>query len=95
MDCYVLDMAEITVEPIGNDAYRVTVEQAGSTSTHEVTVSGDEAAKRPGVATEELIGASFRFLLDREPREAILRRFDLGVISRYFPEYEARFGEYL
>lgn len=88
-------MAEITVEAIGNEVYRVTVEQAGSTSTHEVTVSGDEAAKRPGVATEELIEASFRFLLDREPQEAILRRFELGVISRYFPEYEARLGEYL
>jgi hypothetical protein len=88
-------MAEITVEPIGNEVYRVTVEQAGSTSTHEVTVSRDEAAKHPGVATEEFIEASFRFLLDREPREAILRRFELAVISRYFPEYESRLGEYL
>lgn len=88
-------MAEITVEPLGNEVYRVTVEQAGSTSTHEVILSGDEAPGRPGVATEELIEASFRFLLDREPQEAILRRFELGVISRYFPDYESRLGEYL
>jgi len=27
-------------------------------------------------------------LLEREPREAILRSFDLPAISRYFPEYQ-------
>jgi hypothetical protein len=31
---------------------------------------------------------SFLFLLEREPKESILRSFDLTVISRYFPEYE-------
>jgi hypothetical protein len=31
---------------------------------------------------------SFEFLLEREPKESILARFDLSVISRYFPEYE-------
>ncbi|MGH8945395.1 MAG: hypothetical protein ACRDVL_04540 [Acidimicrobiia bacterium] len=88
-------MAEITVEPIGDGVYRVIVEKAGSISTHEVTVSQDKAAIQAGVPTEELIEASFLFLLDREPQEAILRRFDLGVIPRYFPEYESRLGEYL
>ena len=33
--------------------------------------------------------AAFDFLLTREPRESILRRFDLPVIGRYFPEWEA------
>jgi hypothetical protein len=28
------------------------------------------------------------FLLDREPKESILGRFDAAVISRYFPEFE-------
>jgi hypothetical protein len=27
-------------------------------------------------------------LLEREPKESILTRFDLSVIGRYFPEYE-------
>jgi hypothetical protein len=31
---------------------------------------------------------SFDFLLAREPAEAILRRFDLMVIARYFPDFE-------
>ena len=37
---------------------------------------------------EELVTESFRFLLEREPKESILRSFDIMVIGRYFPEYE-------
>ena len=37
---------------------------------------------------EELVRKSFEFLLERESKEAILRKFDLKVISQYFPEYE-------
>ena len=36
---------------------------------------------------ERCLEAAFRFLLDREPKESILRRFDVTVISRYFPEF--------
>ena len=31
-------------------------------------------------------------LLEREPKEAILRKFELPVIERYFPEYVGRIG---
>ena len=37
---------------------------------------------------ERCVEVAFRFLLDREPKESILARFDLSVITRYFPEYE-------
>ena len=37
---------------------------------------------------EELVQRSFEFLLEREPNTSILRRFDLPVIGKYFPEYE-------
>lgn len=36
----------------------------------------------------ELVKRSFDFLLRREPKESILREFNLREISRYFPEYE-------
>ena len=36
------------------------------------------------------MAASFAFLLEREPRESILRQFELPVIERYFPGYEAQ-----
>jgi hypothetical protein len=58
---------------------------------HEVLVGQDDLARlAPGhYDPEELVAASFAFLLEREPREAILRRFELPVIERYFPGYEA------
>jgi hypothetical protein len=37
---------------------------------------------------ERLVRVSFVFLLEREPPSAILRRFSLSDISRYFPEYD-------
>ena len=58
---------------------------------HTVLVTQDDLARlAPGhYDPEELISASFAFLLEREPREAILRQFELPVIERYFPGYEA------
>jgi hypothetical protein len=38
------------------------------------------------------VEASFWFLLEREPKESILRRFDLAVIEQYFPDYAAAIG---
>jgi len=35
-----------------------------------------------------LVKKSFEFLLEREPKESILRTFNIKVISKYFPEYE-------
>jgi hypothetical protein len=33
-------------------------------------------------------GATFAFLLEREPKESILSSFDVSVIGRYFPGFE-------
>ncbi len=89
-------MTEITVEPGGDDSFRVTVTETGSSTTHEVKVSPSDVERWGGEGSaEELIEASFRFLLEREPKESILGAFDLSVISRYFPEYPARIADYL
>lgn len=40
-----------------------------------------------GASPEDLVLESFRFLIEREPREAIMRSFELPVISRYFADY--------
>jgi len=58
---------------------------------HTVTVSQDDLARlaQGHYDPERLVTASFEFLLAREPRESILRTFDLPVIERYFPGYEA------
>ena len=48
-----------------------------------------------GVPDDDLVRASFLFLLEREPASSILRRFRLDVIERYFPEYRTEIGRYL
>lgn len=72
------------------DTYVVRVVEGGSETNHRVTVSEEDLARLGAGydSAEELIRASFHFLLDREPKESILSSFDLSVISRYFPEYE-------
>lgn len=64
------------------------VSLAGGDAAHEVTVDRatlDDLA--PGATPETLVEASFRFLLEREPPESILRRFELPIIARYFADY--------
>jgi hypothetical protein len=79
---------KITVTAAGESTYRVTVSDAGSSTQHEVTASAADIQRyAPGVPAERLIEASFQFLLEREPAESILSRFELPIIERYFPEY--------
>ena len=78
----------ISVAPAGDSRYRVTVEEGVTRTTHEVTVtSADVARYAPGASVEQLLRASFEFLLAREPKESILSRFSLPTIERYFPDY--------
>ena len=89
-------MADITVTEVEPRAYEVVVDEGSSTSNHRVTVGSEDLEGLPtDVPTAELVEASFRFLLDREPKESILREFELGVISRYFPEYREKIDSYL
>lgn len=71
----------------------VTVHDDGE-SHHRVRVTGKDLARlAPGASDPvELVQASFEFLLEREPKESILREFDLSVIGTFFPEYEGEIG---
>jgi len=76
--------------------FEVTVTENGGQSRHQVTLSAEQLQQLcPGKSAEECLEASFRFLLDREPKEAILGKFDINVISRYFPEFGKKLPEYL
>ena len=57
---------------------------------HAVTVEREALTglAPAGTTPEELLVASFRFLLEREPRESIMRSFELPVITRFFGDYE-------
>jgi hypothetical protein len=69
----------------------VRVSDDHGTSEHDVGVGGDDLDRlAPGAEDPaDLVRRSFEFLLEREPRTSILPRFELPVIARYFPEYEA------
>lgn len=69
----------------------VAIGTDAAATRHSVTVSQQDLARlAPGhYDPHELVEASFDFLLEREPRESILRHFELPVIERYFPGYEA------
>jgi len=82
--------ATIEVAKSAEGDYEVRVREGGSESSHRVTLKDADYQRLTGgkVAPEELIRKSFEFLLEHEPKESILGRFDLTVISRYFPQYE-------
>jgi hypothetical protein len=82
--------AQIEIKKFDASHFRVRVIEGGSESSHQITLSAKDCARLAGGTTEaeQLIRNSFQFLLDREPKESILARFDLSAISRYFPEYE-------
>jgi hypothetical protein len=91
-------MIEVT-RKAGTDplAFEVVISEGRSESRHHVTMSHAACEKWAGSEhdAERCIEAAFRFLLDREPKESILGRFDVSVIPRYFPEFEHELPRYL
>ena len=71
----------------------VTIDDGHGRSTHDVTVSTDDAtdlaAATDPADVERLVYETMAFLLERESKESILRTFDLTVVGGYFPEFEA------
>lgn len=85
-------MAEITVsrtddgDPITFD---VRVADERSSTEHRVTASNADLERLSvGRTPEDFVRACFEFLLEREPKEQVLRSFDVSMIGRYFPEFE-------
>lgn len=77
------------IEKLTKDVFRITVSDIVATQ-HEVTVTDRAYYHLTGGRTtkEELLEFSFKFLLNREPNTSILNKFDITLISLYFPEYE-------
>ena len=85
-----MSTVEVTAAVAG-DGWDCTVTVREGTETHHrVRVSQVDLARlAPGASDPvNLVEASLAFLLEHEPKESILREFDLTVIGRYFPEYE-------
>jgi len=88
-----------TIDVIADETGRrltVTIEdEDGTSSRHVVGVSDADWDRFGGGygSRFDLMLATFRFLLEREPKESILGSFELRDIARYFPEYGERFTE--
>ena len=83
--------ATIHVDRSAPGHFQVTVIEGGSQTEHTVSLKAAyyEKLTKKQVPEEVLIERSFRFLLEREPKESILRQFDLPLIGRYFPDFES------
>ena len=91
-------MDEIDIrEKKTNDGWDFQVTISGNeTTVHQVKLSKNYYEKiNPGLTPNKLIRASFKFLLEREPKEMILSKFDLQIIANYFPNYEKEIGKYM
>ena len=77
--------------------FKVVVRDGKGESRHHVTMARKtyEQLTAGKHTPERCLEAALRFLLDREPKESILERFDVTVISRYFPEFEQELPRYL
>src|SRR6516164_1447388 len=71
--------------------FEVVGREGKGETRHQVTMSRETCERlTSGKHTpERCLEAAFQFLLDREPKESILRRFDVMAISRYFPRVRA------
>lgn len=84
--------AEILVTKISENQvliFKVIVKDQKSQTEHEVSLNRTEYIRvtQGHVDPEELIKKSFEYLLENEPKERILKKFDFTVISRYFPSF--------
>jgi hypothetical protein len=87
-----IDVVPEAREPL---AFAVIVREGASESRHRMTLTAGEAARFSDHPPPRIIRAAMDFLLDREPKESILPMFDIGVIRRYFPEFDRAFPDYL
>ena len=89
----------VTVTPRRGSGFTfdVIVREPGGESRHRVTIEANEAERwaKLGAEPSRCVEAVMRFLLDREPKESILSVFDMGVVRRYFPEFDEAFPRYL
>ncbi|MEP7060713.1 MAG: hypothetical protein ABI828_08270 [Actinomycetota bacterium] len=70
--------------------FNVRVAEDNTATEHVVTLSGKDY-ERMGKgyrSPEAFVRECFDYLLEREPKEAIMTSFDVSQISTFFPEFE-------
>jgi hypothetical protein len=82
-------VSQITVTALEPGHFGVEVEEGHVTTSHQVAVPAVflDNLGLPDVDQTELVEETFRFRLDREPADAILRSFPIDQVARYFPDF--------
>ena len=86
---------ELLITELSKDKFEITV-KADQLTKHVVSVTDQMLLNLTNnkISKEELLNFSFNFLLEREPNTSILSKFDIIVISKYFPEYTSKVDNY-
>ncbi len=86
---------ELLITELSKDKFEITV-KADQLTKHIVSVTDQMLLNLTNNKTskEELLNFSFNFLLEREANTSILSKFDIIVISKYFPEYISKVENY-
>ena len=86
---------ELLITELSKDKFEITV-IADRITKHVVSVTDQMLLNLTNnkISKEELLNFSFNFLLEREPNTSILSKFDIIVISKYFPEYISKVENY-
>ncbi|MAF99394.1 MAG: hypothetical protein CMH61_02170 [Nanoarchaeota archaeon] len=81
------------IHSMGEDAYEVIVQE------QKFMVILDEGTyqelTKEKYSVNELIRGTFRFLVDREPLEQVMRKFNVRMVSSFFPEFPDKIEEYM
>lgn len=83
---------EINVKKIAENQvlmFQVTISQENSQTQHMVSLNRTDYVRltKGHIPSERLVKEAFTFLLEKEPKEKILKQFDFTTISRYFPNF--------
>ena len=86
---------ELLITELSKDKFEITV-NADQITKHVVSLTDQMLLNLTNnkISKEELLNFSFNFLLEREPNTSILSKFDIVVISKYFPEYISKVENY-
>ena len=86
---------ELLITELSKDKFEITV-NADQIIKHVVSVTDQMLLNltKNKISKEELLNFSFNFLLEREPYTSILSKFDIILISKYFPEYISKVENY-
>ncbi len=86
---------ELLITELSKDKFEITV-NVDQIIKHVVSVTDHMLLNltKNRISKEELLNFSFNFLLEREPNTSILSKFEITVISKYFPEYTSKVENY-